>query len=69
MIEKKRSEILKELANLKIKYWDLADITPKVYKKSREALSKYQQHLREKNKTEERIIELRKNKDIKKEVT
>lgn len=58
-----RKEMLEELTNLKIKYWDMADTTPKLYKKSREALNRYQQHLREKNKTEERIIQLRKEKD------
>ena len=54
-----RPEILKELANLKIKYWELADNTHKLYTKKREALSNFQQHIREKKAVEAEIIELR----------
>ena len=58
-----RDKILKEIADLKISFWKLAEETPKLYSKKRMALSNYQQHIRDKNEIENKIIQLRKDKD------
>ena len=62
---KNRQELLKELADKKIAYWELCDETPKLYEKKRIALSLYQQHIRDKTEIERRITEIRNIKDMK----
>ena len=64
MNEEERNKILKDISDLKIKYWDLAENTPKLYRKKMEALGNYQQHIRDKNQTESMILELRRKKDV-----
>ena len=56
---KNKTELMKDLDEMNVKYWELADQTPKIYEKKRIALSNMQQHIRDKNKLEDGIISLR----------